>query len=68
MDPRRTPTKQDRIRQFAVDHYVGPARGEGRAQVTIRAGDVWTRWGRPYVWLRRLRAPAGASADAGAGP
>jgi hypothetical protein len=40
MDPNRTPSQADRIRQFAVDHYVGPARAEGRAQVTIRAGDV----------------------------
>src|SRR5260370_30099690 len=30
----------DRIRQFALDHYVALARAEGRSEITIRAGDV----------------------------
>jgi hypothetical protein len=33
-------TQADRIRQFALDHYVVSARAEGRAEITIRAGDV----------------------------
>ena len=33
-------TQADRIRQFARDRYVAPARIDGRAQITIRAGDV----------------------------
>ena len=30
----------ERIRQFALDHYVAPARAEGAPEITIRAGDV----------------------------
>lgn len=30
----------NRIRQFTLDHYVAPARAEGRAEIIIRAGDV----------------------------
>jgi len=33
-------TKADRIRQFVLDHFVAPARAEGRKTVTVRAGDV----------------------------
>jgi hypothetical protein len=33
-------TQADRIRQFAYDHYVAPARRDGLAEITIRAGDV----------------------------
>src|ERR1700680_2972997 len=33
-------SQADRIRQFALDHYVAPARGGGRFEITIRAGDV----------------------------
>jgi hypothetical protein len=33
-------TQADRIRQFASDHYVAPARRDGLAEITIRAGDV----------------------------
>ena len=33
-------TQAERIRQFAVDHYVAPARAQGRRIITIRAGDV----------------------------
>ena len=33
-------TQADKIRQFALDHYVAPARAEGLAVVTIRAGDI----------------------------
>jgi hypothetical protein len=33
-------TQADRIRQFVRDRYVAPARIDGRAQITIRAGDV----------------------------
>jgi hypothetical protein len=33
-------TQADRIRQFAVDHYILPARAQGRVEITIRAGDV----------------------------
>ncbi len=30
----------DRIRKFVLDHYVEPARIEGRAEITLRAGDI----------------------------
>jgi len=30
----------NRIRQFVRDHYIDPARAEGHAEITIRAGDV----------------------------
>ena len=30
----------DRIREFADEHYVRPARGRGERQFTIRAGDL----------------------------
>src|SRR5208337_750224 len=33
-------TQADKIRQFALDHYVVPARAKGLALVTIRAGDI----------------------------
>jgi hypothetical protein len=33
-------TQADRIREFVRDRYVAPARIDGRAQITIRAGDV----------------------------
>jgi uncharacterized protein DUF6884 len=33
-------TQAERIRQFAVDHYVAPAKAEGRRIITIRAGDI----------------------------
>ncbi|SRR5712692_2757824 len=33
-------SQADRIRQFAVDHYIAPARAEGRSEITIRAGDI----------------------------
>jgi uncharacterized protein DUF6884 len=33
-------TQANRIRQFALDHFVAPARAEGRSEITIRAGDV----------------------------
>jgi hypothetical protein len=33
-------TQAERIRQFALDHYVAPARAEGLHAITIRAGDV----------------------------
>jgi hypothetical protein len=33
-------TQADHIRQFAIDHYVAPARAGGRSEFTIRAGDV----------------------------
>jgi len=33
-------TQANRIRQFTLDHYVAPARAEGRAEIIIRAGDV----------------------------
>ncbi len=33
-------TQAERIRQFALDHYVAPARAEGLHVITIRAGDV----------------------------
>ena len=35
----------DRIRQFALDHYISPARAEGRAEITVRAGDIHRRMG-----------------------
>ena len=38
-------TQADRIRQFAVDHYITPAKAEGRAEITIRAGDIHRRMG-----------------------
>jgi hypothetical protein len=33
-------TQADRIRQFVFDRYIAPARQDGRAEVTVRAGDV----------------------------
>lgn len=33
-------SQANRIRQFALDHYIVPARAAGLAEVTIRAGDV----------------------------
>lgn len=33
-------TQADRIRQFVLDHYVTPARTAGRAEITVRAGDI----------------------------
>lgn len=33
-------TQADRIRKFVLDHYVSPARTDGRAEIIIRAGDV----------------------------
>jgi 5-methylcytosine-specific restriction protein B len=33
-------TQAEKIRQFALDHYVAPARKGGLAVVTIRAGDI----------------------------
>jgi hypothetical protein len=33
-------TQAERIRKFVFDHYVSPARAEGRAEITVRAGDV----------------------------
>lgn len=33
-------TQADRIRKFVLDHYISPARAEGRAEITVRAGDV----------------------------
>jgi hypothetical protein len=33
-------TQADRISQFALDHYVAPARAAGRVEITIRAGDL----------------------------
>jgi hypothetical protein len=38
-------SQADRIRQFALDNYIAPARAEGRAEATIRAGDVHRRMG-----------------------
>jgi hypothetical protein len=33
-------TQADKIRQFALDHYVVPARAGGLSVITIRAGDI----------------------------
>lgn len=33
-------TQADRIRQFALDHFVVPARAKGLPEITIRAGDI----------------------------
>ena len=33
-------TQADRIREFVRDHYITPARAEGRAEITVRAGDI----------------------------
>ena len=33
-------TQADRIRKFALDNYVAPARAGGRSEIVIRAGDV----------------------------
>jgi hypothetical protein len=35
----------DRIRQFAFDQYIAPARAESRGEVTVRAGDVHREMG-----------------------
>jgi len=36
----RRMNQADRIRQYALEHYVLPARAQGRTEITIRAGDV----------------------------
>jgi len=33
-------TQADRIRQYAIDHYILPARRKGDKTVTIRSGDI----------------------------
>lgn len=33
-------SQAERIRQYAVDHYVTPARRRAEKSVTIRAGDI----------------------------
>jgi hypothetical protein len=33
-------SQANRIRQFALDHYIAPARAKGLTEITIRAGDV----------------------------
>lgn len=33
-------SQADRIRRFVFDHYIAPARAAGRAEVTVRAGDI----------------------------
>lgn len=38
-------TQAERIRQFALGHYVAPARAAGHSTVTIRAGDVHREMG-----------------------
>jgi hypothetical protein len=38
-------TQADRIRQFALDQYISPARAEGRAEIVIRAGDIHREMG-----------------------
>ena len=38
-------SQADRIRSFAVAHFIEPARDAGRTTVTIRAGDVGRRMG-----------------------
>ena len=43
---RTTPLKQaDRIRFFAAEHFVEPARRDGHQTVTVRAGDIGDRMG-----------------------
>ncbi|MGH9527964.1 MAG: hypothetical protein ACRD2F_14895 [Terriglobales bacterium] len=46
----------DRIRQFAAEHYVGPARRQGRRELRIRSGDLHRTMG------LRARVPAVCSA------
>jgi hypothetical protein len=36
----KTMNQANRIRQFAIDHYIAPARAAGRMEITIRAGDI----------------------------
>ncbi len=38
-------TQADRIRHFALDHYVAPARAKGQHVLTIRVGDVHREMG-----------------------
>jgi 5-methylcytosine-specific restriction protein B len=45
------------IREFAIEHYIEPARQAGQPQVTIRAGDVRKKMG---VSTDRTAAVAGA--------
>jgi hypothetical protein len=33
-------SQADRIRHFVVENYIAPANAEGRAEITIRAGDI----------------------------
>jgi hypothetical protein len=35
-----SPTQADRIRQFVHDNYIVPARRDGDAEITLRAGDI----------------------------
>ena len=41
----RSQTQAHRIRHFAFDHYVAPARRDGLGEITIRAGDVHKKMG-----------------------
>lgn len=36
-------TQADKIRQFALKHYIAAARSEGRTEITVRAGDIHKR-------------------------
>ena len=38
-------SQADRIRQFAIDHYIIPARSKDRTEITVRAGDIHKRMG-----------------------
>ena len=35
----------DRIRDFALEHYVSPARASGASEISIRAGDLHNEMG-----------------------
>lgn len=52
-------TQADRIREFACDHYVAPARRDGIAEITIRAGMFIGICGSSMRYLR-FAAPSAA--------
>lgn len=50
-------SQADRIRQYAIDKYIVPARRRSEKTVTIRAGDVHDGLGASRLASCRLRRP-----------
>jgi len=57
----------DRIRQYALDHYIVPARADGLASVTILVKDLQRRLGLKQVEANVCQALAGKKFQALAG-